>query len=376
MKIGIMTFWESKNNYGQILQLFALQTTLNKLGHDSFLIKYRRIAPVNKENLLLKLNPIYLLRLIFSSIRRFIRKATHKDDEERKFDAFKKEHIVFGEYEYLNFNDLKENPPIADVYVVGSDQVWNNNFSVSAEAFLLGFGDKKVKRVAYAASFGEKTLSEDTKQLFEKYIHDFDSVSVREQSGLDICSSLNVSNPKWVLDPTLLFTKADWSEMLGLSDTVEVNKSIFIYTLGNSEIVDRDKFIGYVNSLKECRIIHSSANNDISGNILPTIPEWVSNIKNAKMVITTSFHGMVFCLLNNTNFIILPNTGHAAGMNERILSLLILLGLEDHLIEQFSESKVSNIFSKNIDWNQVNTILEHQRQFSIEFIQNALDRIP
>jgi hypothetical protein len=373
MKIGILTFWESKNNYGQILQLFALQTTLNKLGHDSFLIKYRRIPIARNISLVVKLNPIYLLRVIVGRVRRRLkRKESNTNDEERRFDAFKKEHIVFGEYEYLNFNDLKNNPPVADVYVVGSDQVWNNNFSVSAEAFLLGFGDKKVKRVAYAASFGQKILSKDTKQLFEKYIHDFDSVSVREQSGLDICSSLNVSNPQWVLDPTLLFTKEDWSKMLGLHDAVKNDKSIFIYTLGNSEIIDRDKFIGYVNSLKGYRVIHASANNDASGNILPTIPEWVNNIKNAEMVITTSFHGMVFCLLNNTNFIILPNTGHAAGMNERILSLLTLLGLEDHLIEQFSESKVTNIFSKKIDWNQVNTILEHQRQFSIGFIQNAI----
>lgn len=372
MKIGILTFWESKNNYGQILQLFALQTTLNKLGHDSFLIKYRRIPSGRNRKLLVKLNSIYLLRIFIGSIRRFIRKEANTNDEKRKFDAFKKEHIVFGEYEYLNFNGLKNNPPVADVYVVGSDQVWNNNFSVSAEAFLLGFGGKKVKRVAYAASFGEKTISDDTKVLFEKHIHNFDAVSVREQSGLDICSNLNVSNTQWVLDPTLLFTKEDWSKMLGLQDGVKNDKSIFIYTLGNSEIIDRDKFIGYVNSLKQYRVIHASANNDISGNILPTIPEWVDNIKNAEMVITTSFHGMVFCLLNNTNFIILPNTGHAAGMNERILSLLTLLGLEDHMIEQFSESKVTNIFLKKIDWNQVNTILEQQRQFSIGFIQNAI----
>ena len=131
-----------------------------------------------------------------------------------------------------------------------------------------------------------------------------------------------------------------------------------------------------MNSLKGYRVIHASANNDASGNILPTIPEWVNNIKNAEMVITTSFHGMVFCLLNNTNFIILPNVGFASGMNERILSLLTLLGLEDHLIEKFSENSISNIFSKKIDWNEINKILEHQRQISIEFIQKALDRIP
>lgn len=371
-----MTFWESKNNYGQILQLFALQKIVGDLGHNPFLIRYKRIPiPYKSENFVVnfKIKLKNFLKFIYTTIRGLFVKKKLANDEKRKFEEFKKKYIVSEGSDYLDYKDLIKKPPVADVYIVGSDQVWNNNFSVSAEAFLLGFGNNKIKRIAYAASFGQKKLSDKTNQLFNKYIQNFNSVSVREESGVDICMDLKVSNPEWVLDPTLLFTKEDWIKMLELPDIKEEQKSIFIYTLGNSKILDKDKFIGYANSLKDYKVVHASANSDDSGNVLPTIPEWVNYIKNAELVITTSFHGMVFCILNNTNFIVLPNTGHAEGMNERIYSVLTLLNLEEHMIESFSEKTVSNIFSKKIDWNSINNILENKRKFSIEFLKNAIN---
>ncbi|MBD1431813.1 polysaccharide pyruvyl transferase family protein [Sphingobacterium sp. DN00404] len=365
MKIGIMTFWESKNNYGQILQLFALQSYLKKIGHKPFLIKYYRI-PESKVVSILK--PVSILRYL----KRTVKELFSRDyDKERQFDLFKKRHIIFGEDSYYSIGDLNKRPPHADAYVVGSDQVWNNKFSVSAEAFLLSFGGSNVRKVAYAASFGQTRLDNDTRTLFNKYIREFNAISVREKSGLTICDNLGVKEAKWVLDPTFLFSKEEWNDMLGLVDT-STNNTIFIYTLGNSEITDKDKFVDYAKQIDGVRVVHASANNDSSGKYRPTIPQWVGEIKNAKLVVTTSFHGMVFSLINNTNFIVLPNTGKAEGMNERVVSLLSYLGLIDHVITSFSKDSFDKILKKEMPWEEINEKLEKMNVLSKEFLHQSL----
>lgn len=376
MKIGIMTFWESINNYGQILQLFAMQSYLTKIGHSPFLIPYHRVPPPVKMSLftrLFRLNPI-------SSYRRKryerIKVLSEVQDLKRQFSQFKKQFINFGQEEYYSLSDLIARPPIADVYVTGSDQVWNNSFQVSAEAFLLGFGDSRIKRVAFAASFGKRKLDTTTEKLFKKYIHKFSAVGIREKSGLEICNTLGYRNAKWVLDPTFLFTKSEWEELLGINFVRNVSspKTVFIYTLGNSEIVEKELFINYAKSLEGFVTLHATANNDSSGSLFPTIPEWVSYIGSSELVITTSFHGMVFCLINNTKFIILPNTGAAEGMNERIDSLLSLLGLEHHKMTRFDKEHADSILRNEVDWAEINRKISDFRQESMKFLAEALER--
>ncbi|MGK6352535.1 polysaccharide pyruvyl transferase family protein [Parapedobacter sp. DT-150] len=372
MKIGIMTFWESKNNYGQILQLFAMQKILKKLGHDPFLIKYYRIPEKKKMPLIQKLRPGYVLRVIKYRLKQLVKQDQQLNfDDKREFDAFKRQFLVFGEQDYLSLLSLYNQPPVADAYIAGSDQVWNNSFSVPAEAFLLGFGGSHIRKIAYAASFGQPVLNEETAIIFRKYIHNFTAIGVREETGVDICRSLGTDRARWVVDPTLLFDKEDWAGLLHLGEETPKD-TIFIYTLGNSEIKDKDKFIDYAKNLTGIGVVHASANNDPSGTYWPTIPQWVNNIRKAKLVITTSFHGMVFCLINNTNFIVLPNTGHAQGMNERIVSLLDLVGLKDHMMSYFSKQSFNTIMNKDISWGAVNDILAKKRGDSLAFLEKSL----
>ncbi|SNR49928.1 Polysaccharide pyruvyl transferase [Lutibacter agarilyticus] len=371
MKIGIMTFWESKNNYGQILQLFALQKALIKLGHTPFLIKYKRIGKPHKESILKKIFSPEVFTKIYNKLNNTHKKSLINDGN-RKFDDFKSRNIIFGSNEYDSFDCLINNPPEADIYLAGSDQVWNNSFNVSAEAFLLGFGNKKVKRVAYAASFGQKELSEDTEKMFCRYFPSFDSISVREKSGVNICNKLGDDKTQWVLDPTLLFNKKEWEDILNLKafDKKENIKQIFIYTLGNSLIKDKNKFKNYAKKQNDCNVIHAAANNDYSGDVAPSIEEWVNYIRTSNLVITTSFHGMVFCIINNVNFIILLNSGDAKGMNERIESLLDRLGLTKHIMDGFNKTKFDYLYSKEIEWGPINKEIEAWKKESEFFLKN------
>ncbi|WP_416448237.1 polysaccharide pyruvyl transferase family protein [Leeuwenhoekiella sp. A2] len=375
MKIGIITFWESNNNYGQILQLFAMQTILKRMGHEPFLIKYHRVPPVEQIDFLTKLKNINLLRSIKYRLQAPVRKKSLLLDEKRSFSNFKNEFICFGEKDYYNLNALQNDPPKADAYITGSDQVWNHTFKVSAEAFLLGFGAKSIKRIAYAASYGVKAQDGLTQHMFKKYLENFSGISVREKSGLELTKKLGFK-ANWVLDPTMLFTAKQWIELLKLGDIGDspgVKKDqIFMYMLGNSEIKDKEKFIIHAKQKTDFKIIHATANNDFTGNAYPTIPEWIYYISTSKLVITTSFHGMIFCILNNTNFIVLPNTGHAEGMNERIESMLNFLGMGDHIMTCFSHKQFEAILKKEINWEDINQDLLKWREESILFLTEKL----
>ena len=153
MKIGIVTFWSSKDNYGQLLQLFALQTFLKELGHEPFLIRYA----FWKDNSIPKLFKEYFLlpwRIPRAIKNKIAERKVHKSNivHERKFVEFLSENILYTEQIYST-KELINNPPIADCYITGSDQVWGA--LTPNPVFFLQFGAKEIKRISFAASFGD-----------------------------------------------------------------------------------------------------------------------------------------------------------------------------------------------------------------------------
>lgn len=370
MKIGIMTFWESQENYGQLLQAFALQKQLLEMGHEPFLIKFHRVAPASKE-LKHRIKNFKLARFVK---RRLQTIGLLPSKPSRGFDAFRKNHLTIGDNSYFDLKSLYANPPIADAYICGSDQVWNSSFMISCEPFLLGFGPASVKRVAYAASFGNSNLSDDIKIMFEKHLRSFHAVGVRESGGLKLCQEvLNYKDAALVADPTLLFNKEEWSKLLDIKKNDSTKgKKAFIYTLANSQINDKAKYIEFAKNLPETEVVHVTANNDVGGNLFPTIPGWITEIANANFVITNSFHGMVFCIIFNRNFVILPNTGKAVGMNDRIMSILKKLGLEEHAATDFNAEEMTHLTTKKVDWPSVNQLIKDWAVESKTFLKNAL----
>lgn len=372
MKIGIMTFWESSNNYGQLLQAFALQNYLTNKGHEVFFIKFYRIAPPSK---------ISITNLIKTRLSIFKKRLLDRDNSklnpvepDRGFEHFRRFRLNMGSVSYRSLLDLQQNPPVADAYISGSDQVWNNTFKVPCLPFLLPFGDSTVKRIAYAASFGQRELSPETALLFKQYLPEFDAVSVREKSGKNICEDVGYDQAVWVPDPTLLFDKHEWLKMLniGQSDSGSDKEHVFVYTLGNSAINDKGKYLEHVSKIPNVDVLHATANNDYSGNVYPEVTEWIRLIAHAKFVITNSFHGMVFCIIFNKNFIVLPNTGAAEGMNERIASLITKFSLDDHMMFHYDEERVNRLLQKEISWDEINNSISKWKLVAENFIESAL----
>ena len=375
MKIGIMTFWESQNNYGQLLQAFALQTYLKQKGHDVFFIKFYRIPSSKKKSALsrLKFKTVVYLNDHFNLNLELTKTGSSEPD--RGFSPFKKEHLKFSPRSYTSLAELKKNPPEADAYICGSDQVWNNTFKVPAEPFLLPFGKSTTKRIAYAASIGQREVSAETAQLFQRLLSDFNAVSVRENSSLSICMDAGYKNPVWVPDPTLLFAKTDWLRLLPVpaGNFKAGSKKVFIYTLGNSAINDKDAYLDYIKALPGAEVQHASANGDTSGNCYPSSPDWLCLIAESDFIMTNSFHGMVFCIIFNKKFIILPNTGAKEGMNERITSLISKFNLEQHMMFGFDQAKMDSLMSCDTDWEYVNKQIADWRHVAHEFLENALN---
>lgn len=339
MKIGIMTFWWSNDNYGQLLQCYALQKYLRDLGHDPFLIRYRETnaSGYSLSRILKAFNPSKLLKYLTIK-KRLKQSQTEELVHPRNFDAFRSKYLVQSELIYDTYEDLKKNPPKADMYIVGSDQVWNfgSPNKTSMNAFFLNFGNKNTKRVSYAASFGTDSLSLGTERHIKTLLKNFEFVTVRENSGKDICNKMDIAS-KVVCDPTLLLSTEQWSQLK--ESGIKIGKKyIFLYLLTNSCKISVNKLKKWADS-KQLDLIYVSGNTayyqsnyddeGIEKSYL-TINQWVNYLSNAEYVITNSFHCCVFSFIFSRKIGIVPLLTRT---NDRINSLFENLGTKKTVIK-------------------------------------------
>ena len=218
MKIGIITFWQSNDNYGQVLQCFALQQQLIKLGHKPFLIKYVPLQKIIRTSIAGKLWKIVQIYPIFLRLRKMQKakqaKAFALKNRQRRFDEFRENHIVTNGAIYHGLSDIQNNPPDSDCYLCGSDQVWSMLLDNDEnQAFYLNFGDKYTKRVAYAASFGRDVYPMELNGKLHDMLAKFNAVSVREKTGINICKKVGIQAVD-VLDPTLLLSVKEYVRII------------------------------------------------------------------------------------------------------------------------------------------------------------------
>lgn len=385
MRIGIVTYWSSSDNYGQQLQCFALQKYLIGLGHDTYLIKY---MPTNHIPLWRRIARSIKYRLLVSSEQKekdkklkLICERNNLLNCRRGFKEFRDKYIKSTEIVYRNIKELRNNPPAADIYICGSDQVWNNSLKDPDTAgWFLDFGKPTVKRVSYAASIGRDIDSSEINR-FTKYLKNFNAISVREQKAYALCHQLGFDKSIIAIDPTLLLNSSAY-------DSIEINSNgtdvagepyVFIYTLNirTAEEIYWDDFQKIiVKGGLQIRSVSSSgylpARELLPGvqNKQATIPEWLSLIKHSEYVITTSFHGVVFCLLYHKPFYaVLLNNEYSKG-NDRIISLLEFLHLSNLIVSNSESLKQINF--ENIDWIDVDAMIALLRQKSTHFIDDTL----
>ncbi len=339
MRIGILTFhWAT--NYGAILQAYALQTYLNKLGHEVYIINYK--PKRYKKNFW----GCFATTRVWSYLPKFKEYL-----KERELDTFRKSYLN-ETILYESLNELQKNPPKMDVYICGSDQIWNPYFTTKGEgkpttSYFLDFGSKNVKRVAYAASFGCKRYPRETLESIKALLLSFNAISVRENSGLNILEEANIRNNLVLPDPTLLLNQDDYNIFLTRNET-KARKHIYFYILRKDQSICC-RLLTYFKNKKERKIIDSRSWKYFNNNV----PMWLSNIQNADFVVTNSFHGMIFSLIFYKQFIVVPVEGSGEGMNDRIFTVLEKLDLKNRILEKYNEKEIDDLLDHPIDWEVI-----------------------
>ncbi len=336
MRIGILTFWKTEDNYGQVLQCYALQAHLQSLGHDTFLVRAssgleRKLSFkeqfVDKMRTAYRLRsfPLYLMKNAFRSGMYFL---THGEFREhlidRGFDDFRKRYLNCTEIYTLQM--LQDNPPEADMFIVGSDQIWNTTDGI----FFLSWASESVGKIAYAASFGARSSTPEFCALISPWLKRFDHVSVREQSGLSICQDAGRGDAICLPDPTLLLHADDYKRIM--ADYRPQKKYLLTYFLGTRTAIDWNEIHRFAkkNHL-EVVYIASQGQVDKFDHTNASVEEWLSLVAHAEYVVTNSFHGTVFSLLFGRKFMTYPVHGPLANMNDRIITLLTPLGLQNRI---------------------------------------------
>lgn len=339
MKIGILTFWWSADNYGQLLQAYALQAYLRAQGHDAYLIRYKWEKDFTPSPLAFRLlkacNPVLLFR--FFSTRRRIRAAKQEQAAfDRGFDAFRDRYIAQSPRVYNSWTELREDPPEADCYIVGSDQVWNfgaiplARCRSAVHAYFLDFGKPETARLSYAASWGRVTLPDEYAREIAPLLSRFRYVSVREESGVSLCVQCGFPGARWVRDPTLLLDAEAWRALYKENELREpTGRYLFLYMLGNECEFDIETVYHFARE-RNLQVVYVTGNSvvDRREKWFATIPEWLFLVDHAEYVVTNSFHCCVFSVLFEKRFAVIPLKGAAGGMNARMDSLFELFRMK------------------------------------------------
>lgn len=366
MRIGILTFWWSKDNYGQLLQAYALQAYLRAQGHDAYLIRYKWEKDFTPSPLALRLlkacNPVLLFR--FFSTRLRIHAAKQEQAAfDRGFDAFRDRYIAQSPRVYNSWTELREDPPQADCYIVGSDQVWNfgaiplARCRSAVHAYFLDFGKPETARLSYAASWGRVTLPEEYAREIAPLLSRFCYVSVREESGVSLCAQCGFPGARWVRDPTLLLDAEVWRALYKENAVrTPAGRYLFLYMLGNECDFDIETVYRFARE-RNLQVVYVTGNSvaDRREKWFATIPEWLFLVDHAEYVVTNSFHCSVFSVLFGKRFGAVPLTGNAAGMNARMDSLFELFRMKPRwlrgdfsVLDRALDARVPDAFRFNL----------------------------
>ncbi len=366
MKIGILT-QPLTNNYGGILQNYAMQQVIIRLGHDPITI---RLAHGWQNMTLGQFIRVYPKYIIYHLLQKLKGKASQLPEPIWKWrknvegiEAFIKKYICttsFVSGKALKFDIIKEYQ--IEVLVVGSDQVWHGGLPYMNNVYFCGFArGKDIKRISYAASFGFDCWRGTEAQTSEaiELISQFSAVSVREEKGVELCDTyLHRKDAQWVLDPTLMIEKPDYLKLCqGIPERKE--SFVFAYILDMSD--DKSKFIEEVANKLECKIHYLSVT---KVKCEDSIENWLSMFRDARFVITDSYHGTVFSLIFQKDFLCIYNPDRG---NSRMDSLKKITGLNDRFIKDLSDVSLEGVNYKEVSEN-----INNKKKQSMAFLTNAL----
>lgn len=363
MRIAILTI-PLNANYGGILQAYALQTTLEKLGNHEVVVL--------DNPYLLKMPPKFLRPFVYAA--RFVGRklgmysGNIKKEQAKNTYCANTYHFVHNNIHEYFINSLKDIPKNRfDAIVVGSDQIWRSYFfhlyfGEMPDAFLRFTEGWNIKRIAYAPSFGVEKWEYSEAETLEckKYIRKMDAVSCREAEGVDMCCNyLDCDTVKHVLDPTMLLTKMDYQKFVHVNDGK--TGKLLVYVMDSD--VDKQKMVDALakeRSLTPCSIYQAGVASP------PSVEFWLQQFEDAECVVTDSFHACVFSIIFGKDFIVYANKNRGLS---RFTSLLKMFGLEDRLVFNADEYKNIKI---NSSISEAQKKLDMLRSESIDWLKKAL----
>ena len=352
-KLGIFTLI-SDDNFGNRLQNYAVQETFKKYDIE--------VETISNQLGIYGIN--HMKKIIKNTIKRFMF-FVPKYARLNNFMKFNKKNIKYSKY-YIDKDHIPESLSTQyDYYITGSDQVWNPNFSGRSDIDFLTFAPKE-KRNAFSASFGISEIPENVRERYKKNLEEMNFISVREDRAKEMIEELTGRKDIEVLvDPTMLLTSEEWDKIAKKPKKLKASKYILNYYLGEMS-EERKNIINKIAKENNCEIINLMDSNDplyVSG---PS--EFLYLIKNAFLVCTDSFHGVVFSIIYNTPFVIFDRKDNNKNMNSRLDTLLNKFNLQ---YRKFNGKIEKEIFES--DYKATLKILESEQDKSKKFIEKIIN---
>ena len=358
MRVGILTF-HAVQNYGAMLQAYALCETINEMGHSCEVIDYRS-ATIEKQYKPIQMREIRHPKGFLKSL--FM--IGHKKRLQREVEDFVTNIMKTSKKRY-NLKNISSCVDDYDVIIVGSDQVWNLNASGGDTTYLLEFVDDDEKRASYAASISMKNLDNEYKSLLKNQLSRYKFISVRETDAKELIEKLLDREISVTIDPTLLINREKWLEIS--HETTEKDYVLLYMMSVNPDLreyateLSRRKGI----PLKYVSLYEPKAEGcDML--FAPSVIGWINLYRNAKYVVTNSFHGMVFSIVFHKKFVY--GLTKNAGKNTRLNNLLEQIGIGDRVANIEDIDKIDN----PIDYVSVETKLVELREDSMEYLKMVL----
>lgn len=303
-----------------------------------------------------------IIMFLIKKIIFYITKRPKRFKRKLNFEKFNDENICFSRYWINKKRDRIKANKFYDLFVCGSDQIWNSEAEEIDGKYFADFADRK-KRVSYAASFGIEYVVDERKKEFKKYLSEMEKISVREQTGSEVVEALINQRPECHIDPTLLLSKNKW-DFIADKFKKPCEKYLFCYFLGKPT----DHILNILNEYKKknekVNILSIWDRDDgTHNNVGPG--EFLGLIKNAELILTDSFHGTVFSIIYHKPFYTFSRTGVKESMDTRVVSLLKLLELTD----RFEPENITLDGVEQIDFGKSKIILDREKKRAIEYIE-------
>ena len=350
-------------NVGASLQAYALMKYLEECGHDveiidykpEYLSKHYSLTSVDNARYdKLGVKQLYLLAKLPGRIKRLFSKKKYN------FDMFRKNYLKLTPMKYRSFKELKEQCPDADLYIAGSDQIWNPLFQNGKDpAFFLQFVQEKVKRTSYAASFAVDEMEKEDFKRIKRWLESIDKIAVRENSGVNLIGKMGLRAVQ-TCDPVFLLDEKQWKKML--LPVSKYQKYILLYDFDQSHVAE--EIATEIAKKKKAQIISVFKNNiqaEICSDMGPL--EFLNLINNAEFVISSSFHATAFSLIFHREFCVVKRQ---ENINTRMTDLLKAVGLEERMVSSMQGIRKIN---STINWEYVDHIIKKDQDIAKKYLK-------